>query len=81
MSSHWPEDGQIVFDYLKGKIAKNGKMGIIGASCGGSQAITLAEKESISAISFFSSSQHDENIARYSKALVEKPTLNIPISK
>ena len=77
MSSHWPEDVQIAFDYLKGKIAKNGKVGVIGASCGGSQAITLAEKESISAISFFSSSQRDENIARYSKTLVEQPTLII----
>ena len=77
MSSHWPEDVQLAFDYLKEKIGKNGKMGIIGASCGGSQAITLAEKESISAISFFSSSQRDKNIARYGKTLVEIPTLII----
>ncbi len=77
MSSHWPEDVQVAFDYLKEKVGENGKVGIIGASCGGSQAITLAEKESISAISFFSSSQRDENIARYGKTLIETPTLII----
>ena len=50
---------------------------MIGASCGGSQAITLAEKENISAISFFSSAQSDENIKRYKSSLSEKPTLII----
>ena len=77
MSAHWPSDVQLAFDYLKGKMDKGGEIGIIGASCGGSQAIALAEKEDISAISFFSSSQNDENIARYSKILAEKPTLII----
>ncbi|HBY87916.1 MAG TPA: alpha/beta hydrolase [Colwellia sp.] len=77
MSSHWPKDVQLAFDYLKGKVGDNGKIGIIGASCGGSQAITLAEKENISAISFFSSSQGDDNIARYGKTLVDTPTLII----
>ena len=77
LSSHWPTDVQLAFDYLKDKMGKDGKVGIIGASCGGSQAITLAEKETISAISFFSSSQSDKNIIRYGKTLVEKPTLII----
>jgi dienelactone hydrolase len=77
MSSHWPDDVQIAFNYLKEKMGNKGTVGIIGASCGGSQAITLAEKENISAISFFSSSQRDENIARYGKVLVGKPTLII----
>jgi len=77
MSAHWPSDVQLAFDYLKEKVAKGGEIGIIGASCGGSQAITLAEKEEISAISFFSSSQSDKNIARYGKTLATKPTLII----
>jgi len=77
MSSHWPDDVQLAYNYLKEKMGNKGTVGIIGASCGGSQAITLAEKENISAISFFSSSQRDENIARYAKVLVEKPTLII----
>ncbi len=81
MSSHWPSDVKIAFDYLQEKLAENGendiKIGVIGASCGGSQAIALAEKEEISTISFFSSSQSDNNIARYGKILAEKPTLII----
>jgi len=77
ISTHWPDDVQLAFNYLKAKVGNKGTVGIIGASCGGSQAITLAEKENISAISFFSSSQRDENIARYGKVLVEKPTLII----
>lgn len=77
MSSHWPSDVKVAFDYLQDKMGKNGTVGIIGASCGGSQAITLAEKENISAISFFSSSQSDKNITRYDKTLKEKPSLII----
>jgi len=77
MSAHWPSDVQVAFDYLQDKIGENGIVGVIGASCGGSQAITLAEKEDISVISFFSSSQSDKNIARYAKALAAKPTLII----
>jgi dienelactone hydrolase len=77
MSSHWPNDVQLAFNYLKQKVGNQGSVGIIGASCGGSQAIILAEKENINAIGFFSSSQRDENIARYDKALGEQPTLII----
>jgi dienelactone hydrolase len=77
MSSHWPNDVKTAYNFLQEKVGKESSIGIIGASCGGSQAITLAEKENISAISFFSSSQRDENIARYGKVLVEKPTLII----
>lgn len=77
MSSQWPNDVQLAFDYLKDKVGESGQIGIIGASCGGSQAITLAEKENISAISFFSSSQSDKNIGRYGKVLAQKPTLII----
>lgn len=77
MSSHWPKDVKVAFDYLKNKAGKNSSVGIIGASCGGSQAITLAENEDISAISFFSSSQNDKNITRFAKTLAMKPTLII----
>jgi len=77
MSAHWPSDVKIAFDFLNNKITKEGKIGVIGASCGGSQAITLAEKETIAAIGFFSSAQRDENIARYKVALADKPTLII----
>jgi len=77
MSSHWPSDVKTAYNFLHQKVGKESTIGIIGASCGGSQAITLAEKENISVISFFSSAQRDENITRYEKVLGEKPTLII----
>ncbi len=77
MSAHWPSDVKIAYNFLKQKLSSDGSIGVIGASCGGSQAITLAEKESVSAIGFFSSAQRDENIARYKESLADKATLII----
>jgi len=77
MSAHWPSDVQLAYDHLKSKISKKGAVGVIGASCGGSQAITLAEKNPIKVISFFSSGQREANIERYKNGLADKPTLII----
>jgi dienelactone hydrolase len=77
MSEYWPMDVQLAYDHLKSKMSDKGVIGVVGASCGGSQAITLAEKNPINVIGFFSSGQRDENIARYKKILAEKPTLII----
>ena len=77
MSAHWPKDVQLAYDYLKSKVSSDGIVGIIGASCGGSQAITLAENNAIKVISFFSSGQREENIKRYESTLADKPTLII----
>lgn len=77
MSAHWPSDVQLAYNHLTSKLSDKGVVGVIGASCGGSQAITLAEKNPIKVIGFFSSGQRDENIARYKKILADKPTLII----
>jgi len=77
MSAHWPSDVQLAYDDLISKMSDKGIVGVVGASCGGSQAITLAEKNPIEVIGFFSSGQRDENIARYKKILADKPTLII----
>lgn len=77
MSTDWPSDVQLAYDYLRNKISDKGIVGVIGASCGGSQAITLAENNPIKAIGFFSSGQRDENIERYKKILSGLPTLII----
>jgi len=77
ISAHWPSDVQLAYNHLKSKLSKDSVIGVVGASCGGSQAITLAEKNTISAIGFFSSGQRDENIARYETILADKPTLII----
>ena len=76
-SVHWPDDVQLAYDYLRSKVVGEGLIGVIGASCGGSQAITLAENNPISVIGFFSSGQRQQNINRYETTLVDKPTLII----
>ncbi len=81
MSKHWPSDVQLAYDHLKSKMSDKGIVGVVGASCGGSQAITLAEKNPVNLIGFFSSGQRDENIARYKKILADKPTLIIASEK
>jgi dienelactone hydrolase len=77
MAAYWPEDVQLAYDYLSSKVSGDGVVGVIGASCGGAQAITLAESSPIKVISFFSSGQRDENIKRYENTLADKPTLII----
>ncbi|MCO4800101.1 MAG: alpha/beta hydrolase [Colwelliaceae bacterium] len=77
MSTNWGDDVQQAYDYLISKVSGKASVGVIGASCGGSQAINLAEKNPIQVISFFSSGQREENIERYSKMLAAKPTLII----
>jgi len=77
MSSHWPNDVQLAYNYLISKLSDQGVVGVLGASCGGSQAITVAEKNPIKVIGFFSSAQRAENIARYKKILADQPTLII----
>jgi len=77
MSAHWPSDVQLAYDHLTSKLSDKGIVGVLGASCGGSQAITLSENNPINVIGFFSSGQRDENIARYKKTMAGKPTLII----
>ncbi len=77
MSAQWPNDVQQAYDYLKSKMADDAVIGVIGASCGGSQAIRLSKENPIKAISFFSSGQRDDNIDYYSKHLANKPTFII----
>ena len=77
MSAYWPSDIQLAYNHLTSKLSDKGIVGVIGASCGGSQAITLAENNPIHVIAFFSSGQRDENIERYKNILAAKPTLII----
>lgn len=77
LSSKWPSDVKVAFDSLIKKTGKNGEIAVIGASCGGSQAIELAKSNKIKAISFFSSAQNEKNIQTYTEKLANKPTLII----
>jgi hypothetical protein len=33
LSTHWPDDVQLAYGYLKDKVAAEGLIGVIGASC------------------------------------------------
>jgi len=77
MSSDWPSDVQLAYNHLISKLSDKGLVGVVGASCGGSQAITLAENNPIKVLGFFSSGQREENIERYKSALAGLPTLII----
>jgi len=77
MMADWDSDVQQAHDYLKSKTSGDAVIGVIGASCGGSRAISLAENNQINAISFFSSGQREANIERYGETLSDKPTLII----
>jgi dienelactone hydrolase len=81
LSTHWPSDVQLAYNYLKNNMSDTGIVGVVGASCGGYPASTLAEKNPISVMGFFSSGQSEENIARYTKTLANKPTLIIASEK
>lgn len=77
MAQEWPTDVQLAYDFLKNKAQSDKNIGVIGASCGGSQAITLAQNSNIKALSFLSSGQSKTNIERYQNSLANKPTLII----
>ncbi|MGJ8681815.1 alpha/beta hydrolase [Paraglaciecola sp.] len=77
MSADWSKDVQKAYDFLQEKTSSKGKIGVIGASCGGGQAINLAQNNPIEVIGFFSSAQGESNIARYQSRLANKPTLII----
>ncbi len=78
---HWPKDVQLAYDFLRNKIGSNGVIGVIGASCGGNQAKTLAKHNPINAMAFFSSDVVNEksegDIKHYKTSLAHKPTLFI----
>lgn len=71
---HWPSDVLEVLALLKTKVGEGGRIGVIGASCGGSLALRLTDQVSFSAIGLFSSAQGNKNIARYEKNLKSLPT-------
>ncbi|KZN49197.1 alpha/beta hydrolase [Pseudoalteromonas luteoviolacea] len=77
MVKYWPQDVQLAYEYLRRKVSNTGQIGVIGASCGGTQAITLANNSNIDAIGFFSSAQTYDNIQKYVANLSSKPTLII----
>jgi dienelactone hydrolase len=72
----WPADVLLAEQFLREKIGQNAPLGVIGASCGGGQAITLAGSKSVDALMFFSSGMNEETLDKYSK-LKSTPTFII----
>lgn len=77
MAEEWSNDVQLAYDFLKNKAQGDKNIGVIGASCGGSQAIILAQNSPVKALSFLSSGQNKTYIERYQNNLASKPTLII----
>lgn len=64
---HRVDDVEIAYKYLIEKLGKNADVSLIGASCGGAQAINLAEKHQVSSFVFFSSGMNKEYIKKFNK--------------
>lgn len=64
---HRVDDVEIAYQYLVNKLADQAEISIIGASCGGAQAINLAENHKISSLLFFSSGMNEKYIEKFNQ--------------
>jgi dienelactone hydrolase len=74
-AEHWPSDVELAYQTLVDKVGSQ-NIAFIGASCGGGQAIILAEKQPPTSLSFFSSGMGEKGIERFVK-LSDIPALFI----
>jgi|GEM_PF-3284145 len=58
---YWPDDVKIAYEYLVEKVGSH-SISFIGASCGGVQALKLAQQHKPNSFIFFSSGMDEENI-------------------
>ncbi len=63
----WPADVLVAEQYLRQKVGSEVKLGVVGASCGGTQALALAADTQVDALMFFSSGMNDKNQDNYRK--------------
>lgn len=73
----WPSDAMTGLEFLQDKVGANGKIGVIGTSCGGSLALKLSASFPFSAVILLSSAQGEKNTQRYEHLLQFSPTLLI----
>ena len=74
-ADHWPSDVELAYQTLVDKVGSQ-NIAFIGASCGGGQAMILAEKQPPTSLSFFSSGMGEKGIERFVK-LSDIPALFI----
>lgn len=56
----WPQDVLVAEQFLRNKIGKKAKLGVVGASCGGMQGVLLAKSKKVDALMFFSSGMNEK---------------------
>ncbi|MEE8118613.1 MAG: alpha/beta fold hydrolase [Gammaproteobacteria bacterium] len=59
----WPADMAAVYDYLAALTNVNGNIGVIGASCGGGQAVQLSAQRDLKTLILFSAGLQAEDIS------------------
>ncbi len=63
--SKWDDDILLAYDYLRKRMNSNEPIGVIGASCGGWNAISVAENRDVKSLVFLSSPMDEKSIDRY----------------
>ena len=71
----WPKDVQVAYDYLVEKVGTD-SISYIGASCGGGQALKLAQNHKPNSFVFFSSGMDEKTIGLFEK-VADVPALII----
>ena len=74
-ADHWPSDVELAYQYLAEKVGSQ-NIAFIGASCGGGQAMMLAETKSPTSFTFLSSGMNEQRIEQFEK-LSDIPALFI----
>lgn len=72
----WGGDVLAAYDFLRARMGTDRPIGVIGASCGGAQAVQLASKRAVATLSLFSSATGGSTSETY-QALPPTPTLFI----
>lgn len=67
IGKHRKDDVEIAYQYLLNKLGKGAKISFIGASCGGTQAVLLAQTHKPKSFIFFSSGMSQETKDLFSK--------------
>ncbi|MCF6320098.1 MAG: alpha/beta hydrolase [Proteobacteria bacterium] len=67
LGSHRQDDVEIAYQYLLNKLGKEVKIAFIGASCGGTQAVLLAQKHEPVSFIFFSAGMSQETQDLFTK--------------
>jgi len=67
LGTHRKDDVEIAYQYLRNKIGEKAVISVIGASCGGEQAVILAQKHKPASFIFFSSGMNEQTIGLFDK--------------